>query len=170
DVEERLKTVISNGFSTVENELHFIPQPYLKLLKFILNKYEQNDDDSIITVCKNFNDKYDSFLVDQKYATIKRLTLPLYYVALIKIDGRPLKEFILNKKLLSFINELCMKMFCALVNSFDNMTITSENNKLPNVILDEYLCFNVSSKCCFLLTAVRGIHSDPSILNKYTSK
>lgn len=40
----------------------------------------------------------------------------------------------------------------------------------PNSVMDEYLCLNISGKCCFLLTAVRGMHSDPSLPNKHLLK
>lgn len=59
-----------------------------------MSDYEQNEDVVILAICKNFKDKYDSFLKDNKYDMIKRLTLSLFYVTLIKIDGRPLKEFV----------------------------------------------------------------------------
>lgn len=78
----------------MEHELHFIPLPYLSLLKCTLCDYEQNEDNSVLTICKNFKDKYESFLKDNKYDMITRLTLPLFYVTLIKIDGRPLKELV----------------------------------------------------------------------------
>lgn len=92
DVEERLKRITTNGFITLEHELHFIPLPYLSLLKYIMCNFEQNEDNAMLTICKNFKDKYESFLIDSKYDMIKRLVLPLFYVTLIKIDGRPLKE------------------------------------------------------------------------------
>jgi len=40
----------------------------------------------------------------------------------------------------------------------------------PSTVMDDYLCLNISSKCCFLLTAVRGMHSDPSLPNKHLLK
>lgn len=93
DVEERLKRITLNGFTVLENELNFIPQPYLSLIKhIILCDYGQNEDSFVLTICKNFTDKYENFLNDNKYDMITRLTLPLFYVTLIKIDGRPLKE------------------------------------------------------------------------------
>lgn len=95
----------------------------------------------------------------------------------------------LNKKLVSFINDMCMKMFFTLVNTADKSTMFSENSEYlylriyikiffyylillgsSNVIMDEYQCLNISSKCCFLLTAVRGMHSDPSLPNKHLLK
>lgn len=94
DVEERLKRITITGFTVLENELNIIPQPYLSLLKYILWDYEQNEDNAVLTICKNFKDKYESFLIDNKYEMITRLTLPLFYVTLIKIDGRPLKELV----------------------------------------------------------------------------
>lgn len=96
DVEERLKTISNSGFTVLEHELNFIPLPYIQLLKYILCDYEQNEDNSVLTICNNFKDKYDSFLKDNKYDMITRLTLPLFYVTLIKIDGRPLKELVLH--------------------------------------------------------------------------
>lgn len=94
DIEDRLKCIIIQGFIVLEHELHFIPLPYLSLLKYILCDYEQNEDNSILAICKNFKDKYESFLKDNKYNMIARLTLPLFYITLIKIDGRPLKELV----------------------------------------------------------------------------
>lgn len=82
------------GFIVLEQELNFIPLPYLSLLKYILCDYEKNEDIAILTICKNFKDKYESFLKDNKYDMITRLTLPLFYITLIKIDGRPLKELV----------------------------------------------------------------------------
>lgn len=99
DVEERLKKITLNGFTVLENELNFIPQPYLSLIKYIiLLDYEQNEDNVVLTICKNFTDKYEHFLHDNKYDMITRLTLPLFYVTLIKIDGRPLKELVYSTK------------------------------------------------------------------------
>lgn len=92
DIEDRLKCIINQGFIVLEHELHFIPLPYLSLLKYILCGYEQNEDNVILAICKNFKDKYESFLKDNKYNMIAHLTLPLFYITLIKIDGRPLKE------------------------------------------------------------------------------
>lgn len=94
DVEERLKSITIAGFAALEHELHFIPQPYLSLLKYILCDYEQSEENIISTICKMFKDKYDNFLKDNKYKIIIRLTLPLFYITLIKIDGRPLKELV----------------------------------------------------------------------------
>lgn len=94
DVEERLKKIAITGFTVIEHELQFIPLPYLSLLKYLLNEDEQNDDNITLSVCKNFKDKYESFLKDNKYNMITRLTLPLFYVTLMKIDGRPLKELV----------------------------------------------------------------------------
>lgn len=94
DIEDRLKCIIIQGFTVLEHELHFIPSPYLSLLKYILCDYEENEDDSILAICKNFKDKYESFLKDNKYNMMARLTLPLFYITLIKIDGRPLKELV----------------------------------------------------------------------------
>lgn len=94
DVEERLKKISLTGFAIVEHELHFIPLPYLSLLKYILCDYKQNEDNILLTICKNFLEKYELFLKDNKFDMITRLTLPLFYVTLIKIDGRPLKEFV----------------------------------------------------------------------------
>lgn len=100
-------------------------------------------------------------------------------------------SLIFNKKLISFINEMCMKMFFAIVNSTEKSDLFSENSKnlyllssiyfISNVnyyvlesslnfIMDEHQCLNISSKCCFLLTAVRGMHSDPSLPNKHLLK
>lgn len=93
-MEERLNKITTAGFATLDHELHFIPQPYLSLLKYILHDDEQNEDNIVLTVCKNFKDKYDNFLKDNKYNTIIRLTLPLFYITLVKIDGRPLKELV----------------------------------------------------------------------------
>lgn len=93
-VEERLKKISNIGFIVLEHELNFIPLPYLNLLKYILCDYEQNEDNAVSTICKNFKDKYESFLKDNKYDMITRLTLPLFYVTLIKIDGRSLKELV----------------------------------------------------------------------------
>lgn len=87
-----MKCIINQGFIVLEHELHFIPLPYLSLLKCVLCGYEQNEDNAILAICKNFKDKYESFLKDNKYDMIARLTLPLFYTTLIKIDGRPLKE------------------------------------------------------------------------------
>lgn len=81
-----------DGVTILENELHFIPLPYICILKNIFCDYEQNEDDTILTICKHFKDKYGNFLKDNKYDMITRLTLPMFYVTLIKIDGRPLKE------------------------------------------------------------------------------
>lgn len=92
DLEERLKRITMTGFIILEQELNFIPLPYISLLKNILCNYEENEDSAVLTICKNFKDKYDSFLKDNKYDMITRLTLPLFYVTLIKIDGRTLKE------------------------------------------------------------------------------
>lgn len=153
DIEDRLKRITITGFSILENELHFIPLPYISILKYILCDYEQNEDNAILTICKHFKDKYESFLKDNKYDMITRLTLPLFYVTLMKIDGRPLKELVyyttfifyvylllavlkkfifcsllFNKKLVSFINDMCMKMFFALVNNTEK-TIFSKNSK-----------------------------------------
>ncbi|XP_025408544.1 probable E3 ubiquitin-protein ligase HERC1 isoform X2 [Sipha flava] len=169
DIEERLKKISNTGFIVLEHELNFIPQPYLNLLKYILCDYEQNEDNVALTICNNFKDKYESFLKDNKYDMITRLTLPLFYVTLIKIDGRPLKDFLFNKNLVSFINEMCMKMFFALVNNLEKSIMFSESN-FPNSAVDEYQCLNISSKCCFLLTAVRGMHSDLSLPNKHLLK
>jgi len=94
DIEDRLKCIIIQGFIVLENELHFIPLPYLSLLKYILCGCEQNEDNVVLAICKNFKDKYESFLKDNKYNMIARLTLPLFYITLIKIDGRPLKELV----------------------------------------------------------------------------
>jgi len=94
DVEERLKRITLSGFTVLEHELHFIPLPYLNLLKYILCDYEQNEDNIILIICKNFKDKYEHFINDNKYEMITRLALPLFYVTLIKIDGRPLKELV----------------------------------------------------------------------------
>lgn len=95
DVEERLKRISITGFTALENELNFIPQPYLSLIKYIiLCDYDQNEDNVVLSICKNFTDKYENFLNDNKYDMITRLTLPLFYVTLIKIDGRPLKELV----------------------------------------------------------------------------
>ncbi|XP_027837521.2 probable E3 ubiquitin-protein ligase HERC1 [Aphis gossypii] len=170
DIEDRLKRIINQGFIVLEHELHFIPLPYLSLLKYILCGYEQNEDSAILAICKNFKDKYESFLKDNKYDMIARLTLPLFYITLIKIDGRPLKDLVLNKKLVSFINDMCMKMFFAIVNNNTEKSATFSESSSPNTVMDEYLCLNISSKCCFLLTAVRGMHSDPSLPNKHLLK
>jgi len=121
DVEERLKKIAVNGFTLLEHELQFIPLPYLSLLKSIFNDDEQNEDNIILTVCKHFNDKYQSFLKDNKYNMITRLTLPLFYVTLIKIDGRPLKELVFffcfyyivfHSKTIKFIVYLYKLIFC----------------------------------------------------------
>ncbi|VVC31643.1 Hypothetical protein CINCED_3A017272 [Cinara cedri] len=163
DIEERLKKISITGFSIVEHELHFIPLPYLSLLKYILCDYNQNEDNILLTVCKNFMEKFELFLNDNKFDMMTRLTLPLFYVTLLKIDGRPLKDFMFNKKLVSFINEMCINMYFSLVNRNEKSTIVSENR-------DEYQCINICSKCCFLLTAVCGMHSDPLLPNKHLLK
>jgi len=93
-IEDRLKCITIQGFNVLEHELQFIPLPYLNLLKYILCDSEQNEDNSILAICKNFKDKYESFLKDNKYNMIARLTLPLFYITLIKIDGRPIKELV----------------------------------------------------------------------------
>jgi len=103
DVEERLNKITITGFNVLEHELHFIPLPYLNLLKYILCDYEKNEDIAILTICKSFKDKYDSFLKDNKYDMITRLTLPLFYVTLIKIDGRPLKELVYFVKYIYYL-------------------------------------------------------------------
>lgn len=41
-------------------------------------------------------------------------------------------SIIFNKKLVSFINDMCMKMFFALVNNAEKSTIFSENSKYFN--------------------------------------
>lgn len=216
-----MKCITIQGFAVLEHELHFIPLPYLNLLKYILCDYGKNEDNSILAICKNFKDKYESFLKDTKNNMIARLTLPLFYITLIKIDGRPIKELVniiylylymhiytcikyknificslvFNKKLVSFINDICMKMFFAIVNNnTEKSPKFSENGEYlirnyqfkihlfiyndylfyfqgsTNSVIDEYLCLNISSKCCFLLTAVRGMHSDPSLPNKHLLK
>lgn len=94
DVEERLKRITISGYTVLEHELHFIPLPYLSLLKYILCGNEQSEDNTVLTICKNFKDKYESFLKDNKYDMITHLGLPLFYITLLKIDGRPLKELV----------------------------------------------------------------------------
>jgi len=41
---------------------------------------------------------------------------------------------------------------------------------IQNSVMDQYQCLSISSKCCFLLTAVRGMHSDPALPNKHLLK
>lgn len=96
DVEDRLKCIVDHGFTVLERELHFIPLPYLSLLKYILCDYEQTEDNAILAICKNFKKKYEIFLNDNEQNMITRLTLPLFYITLIKVDGRPLKELVYN--------------------------------------------------------------------------
>lgn len=98
-------------------------------------------------------------------------------------------SFVLNKKLVFFINDMCMKMFFSLVNNAEKSTVFSGNSKYlylremnlfimfycilldtQSAVMNQYQCLSISSKCCFLLTAVRGMHSDPSIPNKHLLK
>lgn len=83
---------------------------------------------------------------------------------------------------------MCMKMFFSLVNNIDKSVMFSEKSKylqpsktylfllitifldFSNSAVDEHQCLNISSKCCFLLTAVRGMHSDSSSPNKHLLK
>lgn len=120
DVEERLKKITRTGFIELEHELHFIPLPYLSLLKYILFDCEKNEDIAILTICKSFKDKYDSFLKDNKYDLITRLTLPLFYVTLIKIDGRPLKELVCYVKFVCIYTVLWKKLsVCILFSQYN---------------------------------------------------